>query len=499
VAERPSGIVTFLFTDIEGSTKLWEQHPEAMKAAVARHDAILRSAVGAHLGYVVKTMGDGLLAAFGTAPAALAAAVQAQRSLLAETWSEIGSLGAQMAVHTGPAEEREGDYFGPALNRTARLMAARHGGQILLTQATYELVRHRLVPEITLRDLGERRLKDLIRPEHVYQLVAIGLPANFPPLKTLDLRSNNLPAQLTSFIGRETQMAQVKGLLSAARLLTLSGVGGTGKTRLALQVGADELDTFSDGVWLVELAPLSDPGLVPQTVATVLGVPEEVGRPRLATLTDALRARHLLILLDNCEHVIEACARLAEGLLRACPKKKILATSREALRIAGEMTCQVPSLAFPERVDDRATPSTAHDVTRFTQYEAVRLFIDRALVVAPDFAMAKTNAPAVAQICHRLDGIPLAIELAAARVRSMSVEQIAVRLDNQFDLLTGGSRTALPRQQTLRALIDWSHNLLTEEERALLRRLSVFAGGCTLEAVETRISRMSRRSGDAVA
>jgi predicted ATPase len=451
--------------------------------AVARHDAILRSAVETHLGYVVKTMGDGLLAAFGTAHAALAAAVQAQRSLLAESWSEIDSLRARMALHTGPAEEREGDYFGPALNRAARLMGAGHGGQILLTQTTYELVHHQVVPEIALRDLDERRLKDLIRPEHVYQAVASGLPANFPPLNTLDLRPNNLPVQLTSFIGRENQITEVKDLLSAARLLTLTGPGGTGKTRLALQVAADELDTFSDGVWLVELAPLSDPGLVPQSVAMALDVPEEVGRPRLSTLTDALRARHLLLLLDNCEHVIEACARLAEGLLRACPGLKVLATSREALRIAGESMYQVPSLAFPGRRDDRQAPSTTSDATRIAQYEAVRLFIDRALVVAPDFALTDMNAPAVAQICRRLDGIPLAIELAAARVRSLSVEQIAARLDNQFQLLTGGSRT-LQRHQTLRALIDWSHNLLTDQERAPFRRLSVFAGGWTLQAAE---------------
>jgi len=344
-------------------------------------------------------------------------------------------------------------------------------------------VRDHVVPEITLRDLGEHRLKDLVRPEHVYQPVASGLPADFPPLRTLDVRPNNLPVQLTSFIGRETQMAEVKGLLSAARLLTLTGVGGTGKTRLALQVAADELDTFSDGVCLVELASLSDPGLVPQSVATALDVPEEMGRARLATLTDALRGRHLLLLLDNCEHVVEACARLAEGLLRACPELKILATSREALRIAGETTYQVPSLALPERMDDREARSTTHDATRISQYEAVRLFIDRAIVVAPNFAVTNINAPAVAQICHRLDGIPLAIELAAARVRSISVQQIAARLDNQFHLLTGGSRT-LQRHQTLRALIDWSHNVLTEQERALLRRLSVFAGGWTLEGAE---------------
>jgi class 3 adenylate cyclase len=365
VPERPTGTVTFLFTDIEGSTKLWEQHPEAMNAAVAQHDAVLRSAVEAHLGSVVKATGDGLLAAFSTAHAALAAAVQAQRSLVAETWSEIGSLRARMGLHTGPAEEREVDYFGPALNRAARLMAAGHGGQILLTQATYELVRDHVVPEITLRDLGEHRLKDLIRPEHVYQAVASGLPADFPPLKTLELRPNNLPVQLTSFIGRETQMAEVKALLSAARLLTLTGVGGTGKTRLALQVAADELDTFSDGTWLVELAPLSDPELVPQSVATALGVPEEVGRPRLTALTDALRARHLLLVLDNCEHVVEACARLAEGLLRACPELKILATSRESLRIAGEMTYRC------RRLPSRSEWATARRYRRPTMHQAL--------------------------------------------------------------------------------------------------------------------------------
>jgi predicted ATPase/class 3 adenylate cyclase len=495
VPERPTGTVTFLFTDIAGSTKLWEQHPEAMKVAVSRHDAILRAVVEAHLGFVVKTTGDGLLAAFGTAHAALAAAVQAQRSLLAETWSEIGSLRVRMGLHTGPAEEREGDYFGPVVNRAARLMAAGHGGQILLSQATLELVRDQVVPGISLRDLGEQRLRDLVRLEHVYQPIGSGLPADFPPLKTLTVPPTNLPVQLTSFIGRETQVAEVKGLLSAARLLTLTGVGGTGKTRLALRVAADELITFSDGVWLVELAPLSDPGLVPQSVATALSVHEEVGQTRLTTLTDALRARHLLLLLDNCEHLVEACARLAEGLLRACPELRILATSREALHIAGEMMYQVPSLAFPERVDDGEALWTADDTTRIAQYEAVQLFVDRALVVDPSFVVSNINGSTVAQICRRLDGIPLAIELAAARVRSMSVEQIAVRLDNQFNLLTGGSRTALPHHQTLRALIDWSHNLLAGQEQALLRRLSVFAGGWTLDAAEAVCSDDARQGG----
>ncbi|MSP12304.1 MAG: adenylate/guanylate cyclase domain-containing protein [Chloroflexi bacterium] len=483
MSDLPSGTVTFLFSDIEGSTRLWQQHPEAMKTALARHDTIVRSTIESHDGYVFKTVGDEFCAAFPTALPALAAALAIQRALTAEDWTagaglpRPAAIKVRAALHTGAADVRDGDYFGATLSRVARLMAAGHGGQTLLSAATQELVRDNLPADVTLQDLGERRLRDLVRPEQIFQLVAPDLPSDFPALRTLDAFPHNLPVQLTSFVGREKEMAEVKRLLTKTHLLTLTGVGGTGKTRLSLQVAADLLDTFPDGVWLVELAPISDPALAPQAVAAVLGVREESGRPLLATVTDYLRAKSLLLILDNCEHLVAACAQVAETLLRACPHLKLLATSREALGIAGEVPFHVPSLSLPD-------PQHLSAVAALSQYEAVRLFIERATTVKPDFTVTNQNAPAVAQICHRLDGIPLAIELAAARVRAMSVEQIANRLDDRFRLLTGGSRTALPRQQTLAALIDWSYNLLSEEERILFRRLSVFAGGWTLEAAE---------------
>jgi predicted ATPase/class 3 adenylate cyclase len=482
VAELPSGTVTFLFTDIEGSTARWEQQPEAMRIALARHDALLRAAIREHDGYVVKTMGDAFHAAFSRAPDAVAAALDAQHRLQAEPWSDIGPLRVRMALHTGVAEERDGDYYGPPLNRAARLMSAGHGGQILLSEITAALARDALPPEVSLLDLGVHRLKDLSEPERVVQVVAPQVPAEFPPLHSLDVLPNNLPRQLTSFVGREQEMADVKRLLAATPLLTLVGTGGAGKTRLALQVAADVLETYRDGAWLVELAPLTDPSLVPQTVAATLGVREQAGRPVTQTLQEYLRTRMLLLVLDNCEHLVAACAALAEGLLRACPNLRIMATSREALGIAGETTWRVPSLSLP---DPRQPGSGAAELAAvLPQYEAVRLFIDRALAVSPGFAVTNQNAPAVAEICHRLDGIPLAIELAAARIRVLTPEQIAARLDDRLRLLTGGSRTALPRQQTLRALVDWSYDLLAEQERRLLGRLSVFAGGWTLEAAE---------------
>lgn len=476
----PTGVVTFLFSDIEGSTQLWERKPALMQRAFARQEALMRAAMVAHDGYVYKMIGDAFQVAFASPEQAAAAAVDAQRGLHAEPWGEIGAIRVRMALHTGSTEERGDDYVGPLLNRVARLMGAGHGGQVLLTQATTEMLQRSLPPDVSLRDMGERRLKDLIQPERVYQLVIDGLPHEFPPLKTLDYRPNNLPVQLTSFVGREREMADVKRALAGTRLLTLTGAGGAGKTRLAMQAAADVIDEYENGVWLVELAPLADPTLVPQTVAAALSVREAAGGTVLDALTAYVRDKQLLLVLDNCEHLIAACAVLAESLLRAAPGLRILASSREALRIAGEVTYRVPSLQVPDAHAVLPTGALAG-------YESVQLFVERAAASQPGFALNDDNADAVAQICRRLDGIPLAIELAAARVRAMAVDTIAARLDDRFKLLTGGSRTALPRQRTLRAAIEWSYSLLSElppSERALLRRLAAFAGGWTLEAAE---------------
>ncbi len=477
--QPPTGTVTFLFTDIEGSTRLWENSPDAMRPALARHDQILRETIAANSGYVFKTVGDAFCAAFATAPEAGQAALAIQRSLSAEPWATASPLRVRMALHTGVAEERDGDYFGQPLNRVARLLSAGHGGQTLLSLAAQELTRDRLPSSAALRDLGLRRLKDLDRPEHVFQLLHPSLPADFPPLRSLDNPDlpNNLPQQVTSFIGRGKEVAEVKTLLEATRLLTLAGAGGAGKSRLSLQVAADLLDRYFDGVWLVELAPLSDPALVPQAVADALGVREEPGKPIARTLTEWLRPKRLLLILDNCEHLVAACAALAADLLRNCPQARLLTSSREPLGVAGETVHRLPSLELPDL-------RRVQTVGGVSQYEAVRLFIDRAQAARPDFSVTDANAPAVAQVCVHLDGIPLAIELAAARVRSLSAEEINARLDRRFRLLTGGARTLLPRQQTLQALIDWSHDLLTDAEKVLLRRLSVFAGGWTLAEAE---------------
>ena len=480
--QPPTGTITFLFTDIEGSSRLWERYPVDMGKSLVRHDAILRAAIESDGGYIFKTAGDAFYGAFETAMGAVRAVAAAQRDLFAEAWGETGPLRVRMALHTGAAEFRENDYFGPVMNRTARLLAAGHGGQTLLSFPTTELVRDHLPPGVLLRDLGERRLKDLNRPERIFQMIAEGLPTEFPPLRSMEVVPNNLPVQLTSFIGREREMTEVKRLMGTTHLLTLVGTGGTGKTRLSLQVAADVLENFSDGVWLVELATIESGEALPETVAAVLGVREEPERTLQTTLVNYLRNKNLLLVLDNCEHVVAAAAQLADTLLRSCPSLRIFASSREALGIAGETTLAVPSLSLPDLWNEPLTGGELAD--SLSQYEAVRLFIDRATAVKSTFAVNEQNAPFIAQICWRLDGIPLAIELAAARVKVLGLEQIASRLDDSFRLLTGGSRTALPRQQTLRALIDWSYDLLSEPEKKLLRRLSVFARGRTLEAVE---------------
>lgn len=487
-ASSPTGTITFLFTDIEGSTQLWESQPDTMRAALARHDALLRQAVECNHGVVFKTTGDGIAAAFTLASEALAAALAAQQALRGEPWPAETEIRVRMGLHTGVAEYRDGDYYGQTLNRTARLMAAGQGGQILLSGVTQELCRDSLPTHATLFSLGEHRLKDLTRPETIFQVVHPDLPTldSFSPLKTLNNPDlpNNLPQELTSFIGREKEVAEIAALLSGTRLLTLAGAGGTGKTRLSLQVAAEVLEPsrFPDGAWQVELAPLSDPSHVAQAVAQVLGVQEQGTQSIFQTLSHFLKAKRLLLILDNCEHLVAACATLCIDLLRACPGITILATSRESLNVRGEQTYRVPSLALPDLSEmNQGTFNTPEAISRF---EAVRLFSDRALLVKPSFIVTNANALALAQVCAQLDGIPLAIELAAARVRSLSVEQINERLDSRFRLLTSGDRSVLPRQQTLRALIDWSYDLLRENEKMLLCRLSVFVGGWTLSASE---------------
>ncbi len=456
---------------------LWEAHPELMSTSLSRHDELMRRAVGDASGYVFKTIGDAFCAAFATAPDAVAAVLAAQLAFQAEPWPEETPIKVRTALHTGAVEGRDDDYFGPPLNRVARLMAAGHGGQALLSSATQELIRDSLPDGCSLKPLGEHRLKDLGRPETVFQLCHPGLHPDFPPLRSLDSLPNNLPQQVTSFIGREKEVTEVRALLEKSRLVTLTGSGGSGKTRLALQAAAEILDGSGDGVWLVELAALTDPGLVPQTVANVLGLREEAGKSLTQSLAEHLKSKFLLLVLDNCEHLLDACASLADALLRNCPNVLIVATSREGLGIAGETTYRVPSLSLPDPTQPQTPESLSH-------YESVRLFIERAVQVKTGFNVTKQSALALASICHRLDGIPLAIELAAARVRSLTVEEVNQKLDQRFRLLTGGSRTALPRQQTLRSLIDWSYDLLNESEKAILCRLSVFSGGWTLEAAE---------------
>ena len=475
MADPPSGTVTFLFTDIEGSTRLWEDFPEAMPEALAQHDAVLRDAVESAGGHVVKTTGDGFFAVFGRAEAALMAALAAQRALAAAAWGKTGPLLVRVGVHTGDAEFREGDYHGPAVNRAARLMTAGHGGQVLVSGATAALVGGRLPEGAQLIALGEHRLRDLGRPELLYQLAHPDLPGRFPPLRTLDAFPGNLPLQVSSFIGREREVARIVAALDESRAVTLTGVGGVGKTRLALQVAARVLPRFREGAWLVELAPIRDPGGVPGALAAVFGVSARAGMTLEQSLAEFLRSKQLLVVLDNCEHLLEPVAELVEFLQRDCAGLVILATSREGLAVEGERVLPVPSLPSPP---PDAAPAVAGEA------DAVRLFVERARAVDPDFALTGENTSAVVQVCRRLDGVPLAIELAAARVAAMSPAELLEGLQRRFETLAGGRRRAVQRHQTLRAAIDWSYELLSDDERRLLARLAVFAGGCTRRAAE---------------
>ncbi|MGE5225110.1 MAG: adenylate/guanylate cyclase domain-containing protein [Omnitrophica WOR_2 bacterium] len=478
-ASFPPGKITltFLFTDIEGSTSLWEHQPERMRKAIQSHHEVLRQAIESNGGTVFRIIGDAFCASFPAAPPAVAAAVEAQSNLFSTSWDLEKPIRVRMALHTGAVVENKGDYLGASLNHIGRLLPSCHGGQTVLTLITRELVQDSLPEGVHLIDLGLHHFRDLVHTEHIFQLSIPGLPDRFPPLKSLDSYPNNLPVQLTSFVGRERELGEIQKQVNSSRLVTLTGPGGTGKTRLALQAASGILENFPDGIWFIQLANISDPGLILQTLAGVLNLREQPNQPLETLLQDTLRPKRLLLVFDNCEHLIEECVLLADTLLHNCPEIKIMTTSREMFGIDGETIYRVPSLSLPA---GEPQPS----LNEIEASEAVRLFVQRAKALQPQFALTSKNAPAVLQICQRLDGIPLAIELAAARVKLLTPEQIAYRLSDRFSLLTGGSRTALPRQQTLEALFDWSYDLLSDIERIFFRRLSVFSGGWTIEDAE---------------
>jgi len=474
----PAGTVTFLLTDIEGSTRLWETLPEAMEAALERHNRLVTGVIEDHGGVVVTSRGEGdsFFAAFPSAVSAVEAAGACQLRLGTEDWPAGAALRVRMGLHTGEAHVQDGDYADHApINRCARVKAAAHGGQVLVTKATRDLVGGRLGSGFGLKRLGEFRLRDLAEPELIYQLTHDDLPADFPPIRTLAERTSNLPLQVSSFIGRERELQQTAAALDQARVVTLTGPGGVGKTRLALRAAAEALPRFGDGAWLCELAPVRDPTGVDDAVAAVFSVTARAGQSTSEALVEFLRSKELLLVLDNCEHVLAEAAALAGVLARSCERLVILATSREALSIEGEHLVAVPPLAVPK---------VGADLAAITEAEAVRLLAQRAAAVKPGFQVTAGNAAAVAAVVRRLDGIALAVELAAARVPAMTPAELARRLERSLAVLATGPRGAAARHQTLRATIDWSFQLLTGPEQALLARLAVFAGGCTLEAAE---------------
>ena len=456
----PSGTVVFLFSDIEGSTARWDRRRDAMQAALRRHDALVRSAIERYDGYVFKTVGDAFCATFATVDAALRAASDAQRELAEQDWSEVGGLRVRMAIHVGDADERDGDYFGPTVNRVARLLALGHGGQVLVSGVAMQLAGSAADTDLGWLELGTFGLKDLREPEHVFQLTAPGLPREFKALVGAAEKPGNLPRATTTFVGRRQDAERLAELLRAGGLVTLVGTGGVGKTRLAIH-SAERVDGVPDGTWLVELAPLSAPALVAATVLSAIeGTPGD-SVSALEALLAYLRSRRLLLVLDNCEHLVGEVARVAAAIVAQCPHVTILATSREPLGVSGEKSYRLASLDIPA---------------------ALELFADRARSVNPHFLVSAENRASVESICRRLDGIALAIELAAARLRVISVDELSRRLTERFRILTGGSRSALPRQQTMRALIDWSYDTLLDDEKAVFRRLAVFLGGWSLDA-----------------
>jgi len=474
--ELPTGTVTFLFTDIEGSTRLLQELGDEWGDVLQDQRRLMRAAITTNQGIELGTEGDSFFVVFASASDATQMVVVAQQALASHAWPGGKPVRLRMGLHTGEGRLVAGGYVGLDVHRAARIAACGHGGQVVLSDTVYALVAQALPAGVSLRDLGQHRLKDLPRPEQLYQLDIEGLPTEFPPLKTLDVRKNNLPLQLTTFLGRAAELKELQTLLARGRLLTLVGTGGIGKTRLAIELATEVLEEYAN-VWLAELGSVSDPDIVAQTLMTAIDVREQAGRSATEALIDYFASKSALVILDNCEHLIESCAILAESLLQSCPKLKVIATSREELGVAGETPWRVPSLPVPD-------PDRLPALEQIAESTAVALFVDRAQTASPSFQLTKDNAPLVVEVCQRLDGIPLAIELAASRLSLLSLPQMLTRLNDRFRLLTGGRRTALPRQQTLRAAIDWSHELLAEPERTLLRRVSVFSGGFTLELAE---------------
>ena len=484
VSDRPPETPTFVFTDLESSTRLWERFPDEMRVAVERHDAILRDAVEGSDGQVVKLTGDGLMAVFPAASDGLRACLEAQRALQAEAWGMTGPLRVRMGLHAGEAQPRAGDFYGPSVNRAARIMAAAHGGQVLLSGLVAEQAGQRLPAGARLRDLGEHRLKDLFQPEHIFQLVHPGLASDFPPLATLSRRPNNLPTQTSEFLGREAQLSVIRDLLDTAgvRLLTLTGPGGIGKTRLGLQAGADEIERFEDGVFFVDLSASRDPEAAFEAIVRAVGFTGTGDEGPFEVLTERLPGKQMLLLLDNFEQVMEAAEGVAE-LLQRCPELKVLVTSREALRVRGEHLLAVPPLSVP------TIAGTQVSAEAVAASEAVRLFLERAREARPSFVLTDENAPAVSEITARLDGLPLAIELAAARLRLFSPDELRDRLRSRLEVLGRGPRDLPARQRTLRSTIEWSYELLDEEERAVFRLLAIFSP-TRVEAVEEVVARL---------
>jgi predicted ATPase/class 3 adenylate cyclase len=480
-------VFTFLYTDIEGSTRLWEQNPQAAEAAVSRHDRLLRDAIANQGGSVFRTVGDGLCAVFLNASNAVAAALEAQLALSAEPWGETGPLKVRIAILTGEAEAQAGDYSGSSLNRIARLLGVTHGGQTVISQTTQLLVRDALPPRASLADLGEVHLRDLSHSERVFQLAYPDLPADFPPLASLDRYPHNLPSHPTSIIGRQVELAQIHDHLSGEeiRMLTLTGPGGTGKTRLSLHTAASLFDRFEHGIYFVDLAPIRAAEAVLPAIANTLGIRETNYRPVIEELKAKLKDKEMLLLLDNMEQVTTAGPLLVE-LLQDCPRLKMLVTSREALRVRGEQIYPVPPLSLPAGDIKHPSPEV------LSQYEAVRLFIERARAVKPDFQVTNENAPAVAEICIRLDGLPLAIELAVSRIRLFSPQALLARLENRLGLLKGGARDLPARQQTLRDTIAWSYDLLEPGGHCLFELLAVFPGGGAFDSIEAISSNVER-------